>query len=157
MNDLDFMKIALAEAIKAADEGEVPVGAVIVQDGLVIACEHNRREQLKDSTAHAEILAIKKACEKLGTWRLSGCTAYITLEPCIMCGGALLNSRIERVVYGAGDATMGACGSLFNVNDFPSMYHHFELIGGVLGEECALLMKEFFAKRRKEEKYSKNK
>ncbi len=155
MDDLFFMKMALSQAVTAAEEGEVPVGAVIVYKGEVIALEHNRREQLRDSTAHAEMLAIKKACEYLGTWRLTGCTAFVTLEPCIMCAGALLNARIDRVVFGAGDATMGACGSLFSVNNFPTMYHHFEVVGGVLNDECALLIKEFFSKRRKEDKYKK--
>jgi len=156
MDDLFYMNVAYEEATLAANEGEVPVGAVIVCNGEIIAKEHNRREQNKDSTAHAEMLAIKKACERLGTWRLTDCTAYVTLEPCIMCSGALLNSRIDRVVFGAGDATMGACGSLMNVNNFPDMYHHFEVCSGIMADECASLITDFFVKRRKEGKFKKN-
>lgn len=147
-NDLIFMGEAIRLAKKAAELGEVPIGAVIVKNGEIIAEGYNLRETEKLSTAHAEILAINAACKKLGGWRLFGCTLYVTLEPCAMCAGAIVNSRIDRVVYGASDLRFGACGSLFNINSYP-LNHAFELEGEVREEECRGLLEDFFSKLRK--------
>lgn len=145
--DREFMTFAIEEAKKAADIGEVPVGAVIVKDGKAIAFAHNKRETDKRATAHAELLAIEEACRALGGWRLSDCTLYVTLEPCPMCAGAIINSRIRRVVYGASDAAAGCCGSVINFNSYP-FNHNFSLTKGVCEEECRILLKNFFEKRR---------
>lgn len=146
--DADFMRLALDEALKAYDAQEVPVGCVIVKDGAVIARGHNLREKLKDPTAHAEMIAITAAAEAAGDWRLEGCTLYVTLEPCPMCAGAIVNSRVARLVYGAADPKAGACGSLFNlVQDF-RLNHRVELVCGVMAEDCGALLKEFFRSRR---------
>lgn len=145
----EMMRLALREAKKAAEEGEVPVGAVLVQDGRVIAVGHNRREAGKNALAHAEIEAIDMACKALGGWRLPRCTLYVTLEPCPMCAGAIINSRIERVVFGAADTKAGSCGSVVNLFDLP--YNHKpDLVGGVLEEECAALLSAFFQRLRHE-------
>ena len=141
------MEYALLEANKAADMGEVPVGAVIVKDGKIIASAHNLRETEKISTAHAELLAIEKACRKLGGWRLVGCTLYVTLEPCPMCAGAIINSRIDRVVYGASNMAAGCCKSIINVNSYP-FNHSFKVSAGVLEDKCAEILKKFFEKKR---------
>ncbi|MBQ2420131.1 MAG: tRNA adenosine(34) deaminase TadA [Clostridia bacterium] len=141
--DLDFMKRALSLAKEAADEGEAPIGAIIVRDGKIVSVGRNRREKDKNALGHAEIEAIDNACKTLGGWRLIGCTMYVTLEPCPMCAGAIINARIERVVFGAYDKKAGSCGSVTNLFELP--YNHKpELIGGVLEEECSLALTEFF-------------
>lgn len=149
--DIEYMKIALNEAQKAKELSEVPVGAVVVRDGQIIAAAHNLRETDGVATAHAELLAIEKACESLGGWRLSGCTLYVTLEPCPMCAGAIVNSRIDRVVFGATDSAAGCLGSVINFNAYP-FNHAFAVEGGVLGEECGNILREFFESRRENKK-----
>lgn len=145
-----FMKIAIGEAKKAFLLDEVPVGAVIVKDGKVIAKGHNLRETLRNATAHAEIVAINDACTKLNGWRLFGCDMYVTLEPCPMCAGALVNARIDKVIYGAEDIKRGACSSIYNITEDERLNHRLEVIGGVCEEECRKLMQDFFLlKRRK--------
>ena len=141
--DERFMQAALELARQAADEGEVPVGAVVVRDGAVIAGGRNRREIGRHALAHAEIEAIDGACRALGGWRLGGCTLYVTLEPCPMCAGAILSARIPRVYYGARDRAMGACGGVLNLfmEDFPARP---ALVGGVLREECHQVLADFF-------------
>ncbi len=148
MNELDYMKEALAEAKKAAQTGEVPVGAVIVKDGEIIARAHNLRETEKNALCHAEIMAINEACKKLGGWRLSSCELYVTLEPCPMCAGAIVNSRIKRVVYGAKDAKAGAMGSVMNFNFYP-LNHKPEIVSGVMADECAKTLTAFFTLKRR--------
>ena len=143
MTDAFWMQQAIQLAKEAAAEGEVPVGAVMVKDGAVIAVGRNRRELGKHALAHAEIEAIDGACRALGGWRLSGCTLYVTLEPCPMCAGALINARVDRVVYGAPDPKAGSCGSLVNLFELP-YNHQPELTGGVMEHECAALLQEFF-------------
>ncbi len=145
-----YMREALKEAMIAADMGEVPVGAVVVKEGDIIGRGHNLREKTGDATSHAEVQAIRQACEHIGGWRLEGCTLYVTLEPCCMCAGAVINSRIDRVVYGAADIEAGCCGSVSNVFHMP-MSHHPILIGGVLQKHCAEVLKTFFKNRRKHE------
>ena len=146
--DAEFMQIAIDEAHKAELIDEVPIGAVIVKDGKVIAKAHNTREGSKCATAHAEILAINEACRVLGGWRLPGTTLYVTLEPCCMCAGAIVNARIENVVYGAPDIRFGALGSLFDVSLLP-LNHKPEVKRFVRGEECKNLLSEYFKKKRK--------
>ncbi|MGB9867508.1 MAG: tRNA adenosine(34) deaminase TadA [Bacillota bacterium] len=145
-----FMKLALAQAQLAYDAGEVPVGAVVVCNDQVVAAAHNLRESTNDPTAHAEMLAIRAASQNLGRWRLTGCTLYCTIEPCPMCAGALVLSRIDRLVYGAADPRAGACGSLLDLPRNPALNHRVEVIAGVLAEECSTLMKGFFANLRTE-------
>ena len=149
MNDFDFMGMALSEAQKAADAGEVPIGAVLTQDGAVIAQAHNLRETDKDATAHAEMLVIREGCRKLGRWRLSGTTLYVTIEPCPMCAGALVMSRVDRLVYGSPDFRAGAVESIFNVVQHPALNHRLTVTAGVRQEECAAAMQAFFRKRRR--------
>ena len=146
-NDMIYMKHALELADKAAALGEVPVGAVVVKEGQIIAEAHNERELLPDATAHAEVLAIRRACAALGTNRLTGCTLYVTLEPCPMCAGALVNARVDRVVFGAYDARGGACGSMMRIQKYP-LYFMPEFEGGVMERECAAVLTGFFVKRR---------
>ena len=143
------MKRAIELGERAAELGEVPVGAVIVENvtGEIIAEAYNLRETEKRATAHAEILAIERACAARGGWRLNGCTLYVTLEPCPMCAGALVNSRIDRVVYGADDSLAGCCGSVINFNFYP-FNHSFEIKRGVCADECKALLTNFFAQRR---------
>ena len=144
-----YMSLALEEAQKAYDAGEVPIGAVLVDEsGTVISCGHNMRETWQDATAHAEMIAIREACRRLSKWRLSGLTLFVTIEPCPMCAGALVMSRVDRLVYGSTDAKAGASESLFNVTSHPALNHQLEVTAGVLGEECAAIMKRFFAERR---------
>lgn len=155
-NDILFMRQALALAQEAADELETPVGAVIVRNGEVIATGKNRRETGKNALYHAEIEAIDNACKKLGGWRLPGCTLYVTLEPCPMCTGAIINARIERVVYGASDAKAGSMGSVIDLTQLP--YNHKPAVErGVLQEECAALLSSFFKNLRKIKEQNKNK
>ncbi len=155
MNDVYFMKKALAQARVAKSHDEVPVGAVIVKDGKVIARGYNKREKSQSATAHAEHIAIEKACKKLKSWRLSGCTLYVTLEPCIMCAGAIVNSRVDRVVIGTHDKKAGAMGSVTNVNELP-LNHKPVVEFGVLKDECANILKEFFKDLRQKPAFNKN-
>ena len=143
------MEEALREAKKAAAMGEIPVGAVIVKDGEIIARGHNRTETDKDPTAHAEMIAIRQAAGKLGGWRLPGCTLYVTLEPCSMCAGAIVWSRIEKLVIGTMDPKAGACGSVFNIVQEPRLNHYVEVETGCMQDACAGLMKSFFRDLRK--------
>ena len=149
MNDLDFMGLALLEARTAATEGEVPIGSVLVMDGKVVAKAHNRRETDKDATAHAEMLVIRAACRDLDRWRLSGATLYVTIEPCPMCAGALVMSRVDRLVYGSPDFRAGAVESVFNVVQNPALNHRLTVTAGVRQEECAAVMQAFFRDRRR--------
>lgn len=137
------MKHALKEAYKAYSEDEVPIGAIIVKNGIIISRGHNEREIKQDSTLHAEITAIKKACRKTGSWRLNDCDMYITLEPCTMCAGAIIQSRIRRVYIGALDPKAGAAGSVLNIFNI-NFNHKVEVQSGILGEECASILKDFF-------------
>ena len=152
MSDEVAMRLALAEARRAAKLGEVPVGAVVISGGKVVGRGHNRREVDGDPLAHAEILAIRAAAEALGSWRLVGCMLVVTLEPCAMCAGALVNSRVERLVYGAADPKAGFCGSLGDLVRDSRLNHRLEVEAGVLEEECGLLLREFFADLRRERK-----
>lgn len=145
-----YMELALLEARQAAEQGEVPVGAVIVKDGKIIAKAHNMREQWLDATAHAEVIAIREACTKLQNWRLPGCTLYVTVEPCPMCAGAIYNSRIDTVIFGCRDSRAGAVESLFNVLSHPLLNHQPQVIGGILEDRCADAVRRFFADRRTE-------
>ena len=147
MSDEKYMLIALEEAKKAAEKGEVPIGAVIVRNGEVIASAHNERETTFDATAHAETSAVREACKKLGGWRLPECDIYVTLEPCPMCAGAIINSRIDRVVFGAYDNREGSFGSLINLASYPYSSRP-EIVGGVMEKECKEILSEFFKKIR---------
>lgn len=147
MNDEELMRLALAEARLAAQAGEVPVGAVVAKNGVPVAFGRNRREKDKNALSHAEILAIDAACRALGGWRLWECDLYVTLEPCPMCAGAIINSRIRRVVYGARDAKAGCCGSVVDLFALP--FNHTPLVeGGLLEDESAALLQQFFAQLR---------
>jgi tRNA(adenine34) deaminase len=143
-----FMREAIKEAIKARKLNEVPIGAVIVKDGNVIARGHNLRQTRQQAAAHAEIIAIEKACRKLGDWRLQGCILYVTLEPCAMCAGASILSRIETVVFGAFDPKGGSFGTNIDLSTVKAYNHHPIIYGGILEEECANLITEFFASKR---------
>jgi len=143
-SDIDYMRIALHEAKLAGDEGEVPVGAVVVCDGRIIGRGRNACERLNDATAHAEMVAITAASQGLGTWRLEDCTLYVTLEPCPMCMGACLNARVKRVVYGAFEPKAGACGSVVDLRAPVGYNHAIEATSGVLGQESGELLKSFF-------------
>ena len=149
MNDDEkWMSLALKQAIKAEEEGEVPVGAILVKDGLVIAEAHNQPISTNDVTAHAEIQLIRAAGKKLGNYRLTGTSLYVTLEPCAMCLGAMMHARIERIVYGAHDPKTGVCGSSENLIDASCFNHKIDLVSGVLDNECKQLLKKFFISRR---------
>ena len=143
-----FMEEAIKLALEAAERDEVPVGAVCVRDGKIISMASNTREESKCATHHAEILAIEAACAALGGWRLPGVTLYVTMEPCVMCGGAIINSRIERVVYGAKDHRFGAFGSALDINE-AGLNHKPEVVGGVLGDRCAEILSSYFKNKRK--------
>lgn len=143
-----FMKEALKQAKKAAQKGEVPIGAVIVKDGKIIARAHNLKESNHDVAGHAEMIAIRKASKKLESWRLTGCQIFVTIEPCMMCAGALYQSRIDKVVYGAPDPKAGALESLYNVGSDDRLNHRFEVSGGLLQEECSAVIKDFFKLKR---------
>lgn len=147
MNFNDYMKKALDEAKIAANEGEVPVGAVIVKNGEILATARNNREKTGDATGHAELLAIREACHVLGGWHLEECQLYVTLEPCPMCMGAIINSRLGRVVYGAKDAKAGACGSVLDMRTYP-LNHKPEVECGVMQDECAAVLSDFFTAKR---------
>ncbi len=152
MSDIKFMKAALKLAKKAEDKTEVPVGAVVVKDGKIIARGYNKRETNCCSTSHAEMIAIKKACKKLGVWRLIGCDLYVTLEPCPMCCGAAINSRIENIIFGAYDPKAGACGTILNLCEIKELNHHPNVIGGVMEKECSTQLTNFFRNLRKAKK-----
>jgi len=145
---VNFMRLALREAERAGKEREVPVGAVLVCDGRVIARAHNRPIRLVDPTAHAEILALRRAARKLGNYRLSGCTLYVTIEPCAMCAGAIVQARLRRVVFGATDPKSGAGGSVLGILNHPQLNHRVEALAGVLAEDCASVLRDFFCLRR---------
>ena len=154
-----YMQAAIAEAKKAGDAGEVPIGAVIVIDGEIIARAHNLRETEQSSIAHAEVLAIHDACKQLGTWRLEGAELFVTLEPCPMCAGAIMLSRIKRVVYGAADPKGGCAGTFMNLLQDDRFNHQSEVVAGVLDEECGSLLSQFFRElreRKKQEKRQRN-
>lgn len=145
MNDTEkFMRLALKEAQKAFDKEEIPVGAVIVKDGKVIAKAHNLKETKNSATSHAEILAIEKACKKLGSWRLLDCDMYVTLEPCSMCAGALINSRIKKIYIGTDDPKTGACGSKLNLLEDFTFNHNVQIQKYILKEDCTKILKDFF-------------
>ena len=141
--DISFLRLAIAQAKLAGEMGETPVGAVIVREGQVIAAGHNLRETTSSALAHAELLAIRAACERLGSWRLLGCTLYVTLEPCPMCAGAIINARIPRVVFGAFDPKAGCFGSVSDFCELP-LNHKPEILSGLLADECAQLLRDFF-------------
>ena len=143
-----FMRLALREARRAAKEHEVPVGAVVVRDGRVIARAHNRPVRTHDPTAHAEILALRRAARRLGNYRLNGCSLYVTIEPCAMCAGAMVHARLRRVVFGASDPKAGASGSVLKILNHPKLNHQAEIVKGVLAEECGAVLREFFRGRR---------
>ncbi len=151
-DDEHWMRLALAEAAAAAARGEVPVGAVVVRNGVALAAAGNEREARQDPTAHAEVLALVRASAATGHWRLDGCTLYVTLEPCPMCAGALVQARLAKVVFGAADPKAGACGTLFRIADDPRLNHRVETVGGVLAAEGAAALTAFFAARRAEGK-----
>ncbi len=148
MTDEDYMRLALDEARAAAEEGEVPIGAVVVCGGEVVARAHNRRETDRDPSAHAEFSAMCAAAHALDRWRLTGCTVYVTLEPCLMCAGLMVNARIDRCVYGAADPKGGALGTLFDVSHDERLNHEFEVTPGVLADTCADELRRFFRARR---------
>lgn len=151
MDNKYFMKQALKRAKAAYKDGETPVGAVIVKDGVVIASGRNYREKKKNALMHAELVAINRACKKLGSWRLVDCDLYVTLEPCPMCAGALINARLRRVVFGAYDGKAGSFGSVVDLNEYP-YNHKLEIEGGVLEEECAAMLSDFFKELRLKKK-----
>jgi len=143
-----FMQLALQEAEYALAENEVPVGAVIVYEGRIIAAAHNQREQLRDPTAHAEMIAITQAAALRGSWRLDGCTLFVTLEPCAMCAGAIVQARIPEVVYGAADPKAGAVQTLYQLLDDPRLNHRAAVVSGVLAEACGQILTRFFQQQR---------
>jgi tRNA(adenine34) deaminase len=149
MQDSIYMHQAISQAHNAWALGEVPVGAVVVKDGEIVATGFNQPIGTHDPTAHAEIMALRAAAEILGNYRLPGCELYVTLEPCAMCAGAMMHARLARVVFGAPDPKTGACGSVVNLFEQEKLNHHTEVTGGVMAEECAALLKEFFAERRR--------
>jgi tRNA(adenine34) deaminase len=144
-----FMRLALDEAQRAFQEDEAPIGAVIVCENRIIASAHNQREQLNDPTAHAEMIAITQAAEALRCWRLEGATLYVTLEPCPMCAGAIVQARIPTVVYGAADPKAGAVRTLYNLLDDPRLNHRCQIVSGVLADRCGQILSEFFQQQRR--------
>ena len=148
-DDFRWMELALREAESALEEGESPVGAVVVTEGRVVGRGHNRVETLNDPTAHAEILAIGAAAEELGSWRLPGCSIFVTLEPCTMCAGAIVLARIDRVVFGAYDPKAGACGSVVDIFGISALNHHPQVRGGVDQDRCGEMLRSFFGSVRK--------
>jgi tRNA(adenine34) deaminase len=142
------MAAALKEAEEAYKKNEVPVGAIIVKNGSIIARAHNQVEMLQDPTAHAEVIAIGAAANHLGSWRLKGCTLYVTLEPCPMCAGAIVLSRLDRLMFGSFDPKMGGCSTIYNIVQDERLNHHVEVISGILEEDSRILLREFFAKKR---------
>ena len=148
--DEQFIRIALDQAAIAEENSDVPIGAVIVYENQIIGKAYNQREQLQDPTAHAEIIALTQAAGALGTWRLHGCTMYVTLEPCPMCAGALVLARVDRLVYGCADPKTGACGSLYNIVQDDRLNHRLKVTSGILAEQCSQLLQDFFQHRRVE-------
>jgi len=148
MNDAEFMREALTLAQQAETLGEVPVGAVVVKDGTIIGRGYNQPVSTHDPTAHAEVVAMRNAATRIGNYRLVGCELYVTLEPCIMCAGAIMHARLERVVYGAADPKTGACGSVVDVFAETKLNHHATLVPGVLADECGAKLSAFFSQRR---------
>jgi len=148
MNEEKWMREALKEADKARIKDEVPIGAVIVCDNKIIARAYNRKEETKKAVAHAELLAIEKANKKIGDWRLTECELYVTIEPCLMCVGAIIQSRLKKVVYGAHDKKFGAIESVVHSFEYEGWNHYPEIIGGILNEECSKIMTEYFGKKR---------
>lgn len=148
---LRFMRLALREARRGFDEDEVPVGAVVVQQGRVVARAHNRPIHLNDPSAHAEVLALRRAAKKLGNYRLNDCALYVTIEPCAMCAGAIVQARLRRVVFGARDRKAGAGGSALKVLNHPRLNHQVEVVKGVMADDCATILREFFRSRRKKD------
>ena len=149
MTDEHWMSLALAEAERARGEAEVPVGAVVVLAGDLLATGRNRRERDQDPLAHAEVLALREAASKVGSWRLIGCTMYVTLEPCAMCAGLIVNARLGRLVYGCDDPKAGACHSLYQITDDSRLNHRCTVVAGVLTERCSALLSDFFANKRR--------
>lgn len=150
--DEKYMKEAIKQAKKAESIDEVPIGAIIVHNNKIIARAHNLRESKQNAVAHAEVLAIQKACKKIGSWRLENCTLYVTLEPCPMCSGAILQSRIKRVVYGASDPKGGCIESCMKMYETKGFNHYPEVTSGILKEECSILLKNYFKQKREEKK-----
>ena len=148
-SDEDYMRLAIQAAEQAAQEGEVPVGAIIVRQGKILARAHNQPIHLSDPGAHAEVLALRRAGKKLKNYRLEDCTLYATIEPCVMCAGAMVLARIKRVVFGASDPKAGAAGSVLSVIGNPKLNHHPEIVSGILEDDCALLLQTFFRSARK--------
>ena len=151
-NDVYFMRKAIECANKAAEIGEAPIGAVIVKDGIIISRAYNKREIKKNALYHAEILAIDKACKKLNTFRLNDCVMYVTLEPCPMCAGAIINARLKKVVFGAYDPKRGCVGSIYNLLEDKRFNHNPQVQGGIMEKECSQLLSDFFSKKRLENK-----
>ena len=156
MPERAFMQLALEQAQHAWSLGEVPVGAVVVKDGVVIATGFNQPIGTHDPTAHAEINALRVAAEKLGNYRLPGCELYVTLEPCMMCSGAMMHARLARVIYGAADPKTGVCGSVLNLFEQERLNHHTQVVGGVMAAEAGAMLKDFFAERRSAARRPKN-
>lgn len=152
MNDMELMQIALSLAAEAAAQGEVPVGAIVVKDGVIIGCGSNAPISQHDPSAHAEIQAMRAAAKTLGNYRLVDCTLYVTLEPCAMCAGAIQHARIARLVFGASDPKTGACGSVIDLMAEQKLNHHTEVSGGLLADECGAMLSRFFAGRRKQKR-----
>lgn len=144
----DWMRLALLQAQTAFEQGEVPIGAIVVHNGRVIAAAHNEKEQRNDPTAHAEVLAIQRAAKVFGSWRLTDAILYVTLEPCPMCAGAIVQSRLKQIVYGSADLKGGATGSVMNVLDYTLWNHRVDIVAGVLEEECSEILKLFFRRLR---------
>ena len=155
--DKEMMTLALEQAQQAEQHGDVPVGAVLVCDGVVVASAHNRREQDQDPVAHAELLCLRQGAKKLGRWRLSACTLYVSLEPCPMCAGALVHARIDRLVYATADPRTGACGSIMNTAQDPRLNHRVEIDRGLMQAQAKAMLQKFFKKRRAEKKAEKKK
>jgi tRNA(adenine34) deaminase len=145
LTDHEFMELAVQEALQASQAGEVPVGAVLVQDGEVVARDHNRPISLNDPTAHAEILVLRAGAARMGNYRLSGCELYVTIEPCLMCAGAMVQSRVSRLIFGARDEKGGAVKSLYHILEDPRLNHRVQVLEGVLGEQCQEIMQAFFS------------
>jgi len=145
LSDHHYMGLALEEARRAGDQGEVPIGAVVVLDGDVVSRRHNEREQSQDPTSHAELLAVRDAAGAIGSWRLEGATVYVTLEPCAMCAGLMVNARVRRVVFGARSYENGACGSLYQLGSDPRLNHEFETVADVRAAECSELLSTYFS------------
>ena len=147
-DDAAWMELALEQARQAAEAGEVPVGALVIKDGKIVGRGHNRNLLDHDPTAHAEIIALRNAAERLGNHRLGGCTVYATIEPCAMCAGALIHARVSRLVYGASDPKAGAAGSVLAVLNYPQLNHQMEVTAGVLAQACSEILQEFFRRKR---------